>query len=358
MPLRRQTLRQMLLNAMAAAPLIVGNGCSGQNAPLTGITSGGQSSSGSASTGSGTSGSSGTSSGTSGAGSGSSGSGSGSSGGTTGGVVCTQRFPGGPFPRLSDGGLDCNAACPPQFGTPADCYVDDTTDPAATLVCDYDDGCLMAGRRPVSLLGPGRPMARNRVGAHFAEAARLESASVTAFRILRRELRDHRAPAELLRAAERGAIDEIAHTRTISALAARYGAHAVRPRMSAVPATRTLEEIALENAIEGCVRETYSVLVGRWQAVHAADPVIRLAMDRIAEDETRHAELAWAVAAWVEPRLSRAARARMADARNETIESLRGEVASQGSECELVAGLPVVAVEQALIGGLMRQLDG
>jgi hypothetical protein len=256
---------------------------------------------------------------------------------------------------LPDGGLDCATACQVPYGPPDNCYLDNNSDPGVTIVCEYDHACF-TGRRPVSLQTAGRSSSKNAVGVLFAEAARLEAASVAAFRILRRELRDHRAPAPFLRDASRAAADEIAHTRTTAALAARYGAEALRPRTSAAPPTRTLEEVALENAIEGCVRETCGVLVARWQAAHAADPVIRRAMDRIAEDETRHAELAWAVAEWVEPRLSRAARARVADARAAAIESMRDELASGAEACEVAAGLPSVAVAWALVTGLAGQL--
>lgn len=48
-------------------------------------------------------------------------------------------------------------------------------------------------------------------------------------------------------------------------LAARYGATAPRPRVERAP-VRSLEDIAVENAVEGCVRETFGALVGAWQA--------------------------------------------------------------------------------------------
>jgi len=63
---------------------------------------------------------------------------------------------------------------------------------------------------------------------------------------------------------------------------------------------RSLYEIA----VEGCVRETFGALEATFQAKNANDPQIRRVMRRIAEDETRHAALAWRVAAWIEPRLS------------------------------------------------------
>ena len=67
------------------------------------------------------------------------------------------------------------------------------------------------------------------------------------------------------------------------------GAHAAR-RPSASP-----NPIALENATEGCVRETYGALVAHRQANIATDRSIRCMMQTIATDETNHAGLAWDV---------------------------------------------------------------
>jgi hypothetical protein len=60
------------------------------------------------------------------------------------------------------------------------------------------------------------------------------------------------------------------------------------------PPARSLEELAVENAVEGCVRETYGALTAIWQARTAKDPSVAAAVRRIARDETRHAALSWA----------------------------------------------------------------
>jgi hypothetical protein len=84
--------------------------------------------------------------------------------------------------------------------------------------------------------------------------------------------------------------------------------------------------IALENAIEGCVRESYGALVAHHQAQTAFDPEIRAVMRAIAQDETRHAELSWRVAAWLEPGLSPAERDALGVARSEALAQLQREV--------------------------------
>jgi len=47
---------------------------------------------------------------------------------------------------------------------------------------------------------------------------------------------------------------------------------------------------------------------------------------RIAEDETRHAELAWQVAAWLEPQLSEAEQRELARVKREAVAQLSREV--------------------------------
>lgn len=209
---------------------------------------------------------------------------------------------------------------------------------AVTLACGLCNG---VGRRPAGLRRRGGPRADTALGAYFAEGAHLEAASVTAFERLRDELRALRAPAALIKAAERAIRDEVRHTTATTRIARRFGGAPRSPEVRRGAKTRSLERVALENAVEGCVRETYGALVATWQAARARDPEIRRSMQRIAVDETRHAALAWEVAAWADTRLSAAARARVARARQAAGRTLAKELA-QTVPPELVreAGLP------------------
>jgi hypothetical protein len=76
-------------------------------------------------------------------------------------------------------------------------------------------------------------------------------------------------------------------------LARRAGGHVPGVQVQALH-VRSLEEMALENVVEGCVRETFGAVVAMIQAERAGDARVRRAMRRIARDETRHAELSWA----------------------------------------------------------------
>src|SRR5690606_24966956 len=161
-----------------------------------------------------------------------------------------------------------------------------------------------AGRRPEGFTATDvSSQTCGSVGAYLALSAQLEHASVAAFQHMALELTALGAPQDLLRDAQRAADDEQRHTDTMGRHARRY--HAV-PESAAVPAptTRSAYAMALENAVEGCVRETYGALVGLYQAQAAQDLALREAMADIAQDELRHAALSWRVAAWLETQLS------------------------------------------------------
>ena len=214
-------------------------------------------------------------------------------------------------------------------------------------------GGFCTGRRPEGL---GPCAARGEaIGRWLARDAVLEAASVEAFRTLRAELRAHRAPTRLLNAASRAKRDEVRHARTTRALARRYGGASARPTIAA-PRPRSLEAIATENAIEGCVRETFGALLAMHRATHADDAVMRAEMRRIARDETRHAALAWAIARWVRPRLDAEARARVDEAQRRAVDALRTEIEIVDPEIARATGTPDRDRALALLDAVANRL--
>lgn len=190
-------------------------------------------------------------------------------------------------------------------------------------------------------IGFGPPPTGREIGTHFARVACMEAGSVEAFRLLRDELSAHRAPKRLVKAASRAIRDEIRHVRQTSALARRFGEEPIAPHPAPPREIRPLVEMAIENAAEGCVRETYSALECAWQAQLATDPVVRATMSRIARDEMRHLALAWRVHAWALGRLDTAARERVREAKRGAIAVLKDELRADPHTFLLgQAGLP------------------
>jgi tRNA isopentenyl-2-thiomethyl-A-37 hydroxylase MiaE len=231
-----------------------------------------------------------------------------------------------------------------------------TADPTGAVVIDYSICPGSAGRVPAGLERAQTARARSALGAYFAATAHLEAASVHAFRRLHRELAEHRAPGRLLRAARRAQRDEVRHAHQTGRMARRFGGAPVRPVVKHLP-TRALDVVAIENAVEGCVRETFGALVASFQAAHAEDATIARMMSSIARDETRHAALSWSVARWAWGKLDAGARAQLVARCREAIEALRRE-ADSGATGELAAraGLPSAEQHRALVSALEEQL--
>lgn len=228
---------------------------------------------------------------------------------------------------------DCEALCGPGI---TKCErVPVSTDPLApgrmpaqlayTVMCSVPPSCI-GGRRPAGLAISG--VAADGLGAHFAELARLEAASVHAFVELAHELVLHGAPPALVAAALRAAGEEIDHAVRTSALARRYGVDPAPPAIAATP-PRELAAVLVENAAEGLVHERYGAALAAARAEAAHDPMVRRAMRAIARDEASHADLAAAIHAWGGPRVTRAARSRIAEAREGTRGALAAALAAE-----------------------------
>jgi predicted RNase H-like nuclease len=242
----------------------------------------------------------------------------------------------------SDAGADADAA---------DIVGTVVPDEAGAVVIDCATCPGSAGRVPAGL-EPAKVRARSALGAYFASAARLEAASVTAFRRLREELAMHGAPEELLDAARHAERDEVRHTLAMARLARRHGGRYVRPHVADI-AARSLETIAEENVIEGCARETFGALVATWQAAHVVDAATARTLATIAEDETRHAALSWEIARWSLAKLDATTRARLEIAWSAALDAV-----SHGADVvdvAHVAGLPS-REERAALAGELRGL--
>ncbi|MDY7228080.1 hypothetical protein [Hyalangium rubrum] len=247
-----------------------------------------------------------------------------------------------------DGGVSCDT-CPehPEGAPLTSCGTRTPDGGTKYLSCSYIT-CSNDGRRPEGLQeAHPHEGADCELGALFAHVAWLEAASVPAFLRLADELAAHGAPEALVQAARRSAGDEVHHTRAMQALALRHGAR--MPEVDIRPfEPRSLEAMCTENAVEGCVRETFGALVTGWQARTAGDEEVRRALRPISRDELRHAELAWAVDAWAAGRLTPAQRELLLQARRETLSALEQEVSSQTPPARLVREAGVPSREQAL----------
>lgn len=214
---------------------------------------------------------------------------------------------------------------------------------------------MLTFRRPRGLVAEKPRGARSALGDHLAREARMLSASAEAFRSLSDALFAAGAPCALTGRAACAANDRTRHAELVTRLASRYGGRP-GPLRVAKPRPHSLVEIALDNAAEGCVRDTYATLLASWQAGHARRRSIAEAMEVIARDGMRHAALAWALSDWLLPKLSRRDQARVRKAVAEAVQRLERTVREPDPTLVQSAGLPTRAEQRALIGELRRTL--
>ncbi len=220
------------------------------------------------------------------------------------------------------------------------------------LDCTYLDlPYCIGGRDHVVVSSLSRGASTNPVLAWLQGNHHAETASVKAFLELARELEGLGAPPSLVQACRGAACEEVAHARRLGALVDRRGGKRSPLRFAAVP-PRDLVEVAIENAVEGCVREVWAAAVARWQAQHAADPEVRAAMGPIARDEARHGDLARAIHAWAMARLDEADRTR-----DEAVRSLLRALDVEVDPTLVAAiGLPDRAAGLAIAAALQARL--
>jgi hypothetical protein len=204
-------------------------------------------------------------------------------------------------------------ACKDACGEAQDCLIgpDPLQENKPIIRCESWWTNCSGGRGTDGIDSPAA-LGEDRAALALAKMAALEAESVPAFQRLARELAVLGAPRGLRRRASRSRQDEKRHARTMASLARRRGATISMTNHTAPPLPlRSLEEVALENAVEGCVRETYGAWLAWQQARNARDPELRGAMRRIAMDEARHAALAWDIHRWAMQRVGRDARDRI-----------------------------------------------
>ena len=142
------------------------------------------------------------------------------------------------------------------------------------------------------------------VGSYFAQLAYMKAQSVFAFIELASNLRHFQAPVTFIERCDIAAKNQLLHTKLMQELAEIEGFFIPPVRYSST--TNNIFSVAMHNAVEGCVYETWSALIANWQSTHlAADPELQTVYEQIGQDEARHSQLAWDVHAWFLKKLTK-----------------------------------------------------
>jgi hypothetical protein len=137
--------------------------------------------------------------------------------------------------------------------------------------------------------------------AYWQAAALMEHASIAAFARFALELLSLGAPAELLGQTTTAIRDEHRHATACFALASAFAGATLGPGPLPVAGCLSavdLESVTVTTFLEGCIGETIAAVQARELALAATDPVVRATLAGIAEDEARHAILAWGFLEW------------------------------------------------------------
>jgi hypothetical protein len=230
---------------------------------------------------------------------------------------------------------------------PSSCNSEGGALPNSSVILQCSN-CL-AGRPPrgLQVRAPSGPS----LGDHFASMAYFESASVRAFRDLERWLEAHGAPGCLVGQARRAADDERRHARAASRLARRFGGMCERPRVARARMP-SLASGLRDDAVAGCVGETFGALIATWQAAHAADARVRRTLRRIARDETRHAALSWEILRWGVPRTNAYEQGRVGAVIEAAVSNLHRSCRPFDDEARRVAGHPTPSEYAHLVHGV------
>jgi hypothetical protein len=169
------------------------------------------------------------------------------------------------------------------------------------------------------------PALRARLAAAWTEAGQMEHASIAAFARFVLELLAFGAPADLVEHAHAAIADETRHAKLCFGIAGAYSGRAIGPGalpMNGVTVAPDLASSVLTAFIEGCIGETVAAAEAAEAAASTTDPAIAAVLTAIAEDEARHAALAWRFVAWA--LASMPASKRPASALTSTIEHALG----------------------------------
>jgi hypothetical protein len=166
---------------------------------------------------------------------------------------------------------------------------------------------------------------REEVAAAWAQSGLHEHASVASFGKFMMELLSYGAPSELVQATAQAIQDEIEHAKLCFSVASAYVGFELGPDeldiSHSVVGKPTIEDMIVALIREGCVGETLSAYVEGARASWIRDERVADATRRLAEEEERHAALAWSSLAWLlthHPQHLDLARSTFADAAERT----------------------------------------
>lgn len=201
---------------------------------------------------------------------------------------------------------------------------------------------------------------RGRLADAWANDGLMEHAAIAAFERATLELMAMAAPPQLLAEVQAAAADEVDHATHCFGLAARFSGleREPGPLASLEPRVRGLADrnddadatrrdwvrLALDTFVEGCVGETIATLIARRSQRHCEDPATHALLERIVDDEGRHAGLAWQTIEWILDDAADADREAVVEALTQQAEAMAAKARTDADAQALPAADPDAAI--------------
>lgn len=210
--------------------------------------------------------------------------------------------------------VEVHPTCGPDEGTPGECCYTFELEPIIAVGRPF----VAEGRARTAQASAGQgwgacsgslhealralpPAHRAELAACWTRTALVEHASIASFTVFTLDLLQLGAPAELLLAATEAAGDEVRHAADAFAIASSLAGEDRGPGpldTRGVAPHPTLREAALAAFREGCINETLAAAIAAESGRRAAHPELAALLNGVADDEARHAALAWRFVAW------------------------------------------------------------
>jgi hypothetical protein len=198
--------------------------------------------------------------------------------------------------------------------------------------------------RPLMIDGTARTAPaltlRSALATAWLADARMEHASVASFARFTLELMAVGAPMDMIEEAQRAGLDEIAHARACLAIAQTYakgeGLEAGALDVSGLTIRTSLSDVVRAAVSEGCCGETLAAIALQRASASCVDQDTRAVLALIADDEARHAQLAFRFVAWAVATGGNEVRAAVAEAFEHELRALSLGTSSQHATVDAV----------------------
>ena len=152
---------------------------------------------------------------------------------------------------------------------------------------------------------PGNDSLNNAIAMKFANQGEGEHASIASFARHTLQLMTMGAPPTLLMGSQKASLDEIKHARMCYSVAEAFLGKNVQPNDLEIDGgikALSRQDVIKSVINEGCIGETIAAVQAQLGSQYVRQPMVKNILEKIASDESNHAQLAWTTVQWARNR--------------------------------------------------------